>query len=138
MPLQHVRRFRRCPQILVRCPAGAIDAIEARGPLARALGLAGLRGMPAGALLLRRCRSVHTVGMRFPIDVVFLAAGRVAEVRPAVGRSRIASVRGARHTLELAAGEAERLGLRPGAPVQSTSGATAAGAGRTNTRAPIS
>ena len=35
--------------------------------------LRGLRGRDGveGALLLRPCRSVHTLGMRFPIDVAF-------------------------------------------------------------------
>ena len=39
----------------------------------RLLGLALLRREHAGAgLLIPRCRSVHTFGMRFPIDVLFL------------------------------------------------------------------
>jgi uncharacterized protein len=37
---------------------------------ARSRGLLGRDGVD-GALLLRPCRSVHTVGMRFPIDVAF-------------------------------------------------------------------
>jgi uncharacterized membrane protein (UPF0127 family) len=37
---------------------------------ARARGLLGRDGYE-GALVLRPCRQVHTVGMRFPIDVAF-------------------------------------------------------------------
>lgn len=41
--------------------------------LSRLLGLALLRPARAGeGLLIPRCRSVHTFGMRFPIHVVFV------------------------------------------------------------------
>lgn len=36
----------------------------------RARGLLGRPGF-TGALVIRRCRQVHTIGMRFPIDVAF-------------------------------------------------------------------
>ena len=40
---------------------------------ARAMGLLGQRGLPAGrGLLIRPCRSIHTWFMRFPLDVIFL------------------------------------------------------------------
>ncbi|HMC43026.1 MAG TPA: DUF192 domain-containing protein, partial [Acidimicrobiales bacterium] len=42
----------------------------------RVLGLVG-RDHYEGALLLRPARSVHTVGMRFPIDVAFCDADLV-------------------------------------------------------------
>ena len=45
-----------------------------RGPLARARGLLGRDGID-GAMLLNRARSVHTIGMRFAIDVAFCGAG---------------------------------------------------------------
>jgi uncharacterized protein len=39
----------------------------------RLLGLAGMRALPPRAgLLIPNCRSVHTFGMRFPIDVLFV------------------------------------------------------------------
>jgi uncharacterized membrane protein (UPF0127 family) len=77
--------------------------------------LRGLLGRAAPhPLLVVPARSVHTCGMRFAIDAVFLDAGlrvvRVVTLRP----WRFASARGARAVLELPAGEAERLGLRPG------------------------
>jgi hypothetical protein len=53
--------------------------------------------------------------MRYPIDVVFLdRRGSVRKVARALPPWRIAICVGARHTLELAAGEARRLGLTPG------------------------
>jgi hypothetical protein len=45
----------------------------ARTPQARLLGLAWMADLPADcALLIPRCRSVHTFGMRFALEVVFL------------------------------------------------------------------
>jgi len=68
------RRFRR----LGRLRAGGIDVPVATGFRSRLLGLALLGRERAGpGLLIPRCRSVHTFGMRFPIDIVFLdSAGR--------------------------------------------------------------
>jgi uncharacterized protein len=79
-------------------------------------GLMGVAELPAGTgLLLPRTRSVHTHFMRFPIDVVFLdGERRVVAIRPALRPWRMASARGARSVLELAAGECARLGLAPG------------------------
>ncbi len=65
-------------------------------------------------LLIAPCNSVHTIGMRYAIDVVFLnREGRVLKVFPAVKPLRFAAARGARQVIELAAGEAARLGLAP-------------------------
>lgn len=87
---------------------------------ARLLGLAGLRREAAGAgLLIPRCRSVHTFGMRFALDLVFLDGdGRVLAVRREVPPRRLAWHRRAGAVLELPAGEggdpgpAEPLGPR--------------------------
>lgn len=68
--------------------------------------------LPGQGLWLEPCGQVHTLGMRYPIDVVTLAAtGEVLAIETLapwrVGR-RIA---GAASVVELAAGEAARLGL---------------------------
>lgn len=75
----------------------------ARGFRARLLGLAGLRREQAGAgLLIPRCSSVHTFGMRFPLDLVFLDAhGREISSRRRVEPRRIAFDRRAAAVLEL-------------------------------------
>lgn len=53
--------------------------------------------------------------MRFAVDAVFLGAdGVVLRVAGGLRPWRAASQRGARAVLELAAGEAERRGVRPG------------------------
>jgi uncharacterized membrane protein (UPF0127 family) len=69
----------------------------------RMLGLALLRRERAGrGLLIPRCRSVHTFGMRFRIDVLFLDEGnRVIELRRAVPPCRVIRCPGAMAVLEL-------------------------------------
>lgn len=79
----------------------------------------GLLGRPPLAacegLLIMRCSSVHTVGMRYPIDVVFLDRhGGIARVVENLRPMRMAMCLRAASVLELAAGQAKRLALRPG------------------------
>jgi uncharacterized membrane protein (UPF0127 family) len=63
------RRLERLPE---RHVAG-IAVRVADTPLARLAGLALLDEPPPGtALLIPRCRSVHTFGMRFALDLVWL------------------------------------------------------------------
>jgi len=75
----------------------------ATSPRSRLLGLALLERDAAGpGLLIPRCRSLHTFGMRFRLDLVFLdAAGRVVELRRGVPPMRIARCRSAESVLEL-------------------------------------
>ncbi|MEA2412847.1 MAG: uncharacterized protein QOC77_3408 [Thermoleophilaceae bacterium] len=70
---------------------------------ARLLGLAWLREVPPGhALLIPRCRSVHTFGMRFPLDIVFLdERGQSLRTERDVKRRRVLACRGAVAVLEL-------------------------------------
>ena len=114
------RRLRRLP---VAASGGRLQVRVALGLRARLLGLAGLRAAPAGVgLLLPRTRSVHTFGMRFALDLVWLdARGRVARVDAAVPPRRVRACHAARAVLELAAGGADRAGLRPGAMALSAS-----------------
>lgn len=82
----------------------------------RLRGLLGTAALPAGnALLLKPCNSVHTVGMRYPIDVVFLDRdARVLKVVPSLPPWRSAGCSGSRMALELPAGTATRTGIEPG------------------------
>ena len=83
----------------------------------RMAGLLGRRALPDGeALVFERCRAVHTVGMRFPIDVVFVDRGwRVVAVRHAVGPGRVLGpVWGAWGVIEMASGSLARAGLKVG------------------------
>jgi uncharacterized protein len=82
----------------------------------RAVGLLATPALddPCG-LWITPCNSVHTLGMRYPIDVVFVRGdGTVAKVVDWLPPWRAAGCRGARATLELRAGLATRLQLRPG------------------------
>jgi uncharacterized membrane protein (UPF0127 family) len=77
----------------------------ATGFRARLLGLALLRRERAGeGLLIPRCRSVHTFGMRFPIDIHFLDGdGELISTRRAVGPWRVVRDPSAAAVLELPA-----------------------------------
>jgi uncharacterized membrane protein (UPF0127 family) len=81
---------------------------------ARRRGLLGRDGIE-GALLLTPASAVHTMGMRFAIDVAYLDRKllvlAVRTMRP--GRVGLPRFR-ARHVLEAEAGAMERWGLRPG------------------------
>jgi uncharacterized membrane protein (UPF0127 family) len=69
---------------------------------ARLVGLALRREPPGYALLLPRTRAVHTFGMRFPLDLVWLdAAGAVVRVDRAVPPRRLRACAGAAAVLEV-------------------------------------
>ena len=77
----------------------------------------GVPASRAGAgLWLQPCNAVHTFGMRFPIDIVYVGTdGTVLAVRELVGPWRLtAPVRGARAVLEVPAGTAGTQGLLAG------------------------
>ncbi|MBP0594868.1 DUF192 domain-containing protein [Paraburkholderia sp. LEh10] len=60
------------------------------------------------ALWLEPCNAIHTFGMRFPIDVVFIdASGRVLTIHPDVGRARMLVCWRARAALEMRAHAAQ-------------------------------
>jgi len=104
------RRLRRLPSADFALPQLAgCDVRRARDPLARLLGLAGLRTLPpAAGLLLPRTRSVHTCGMRFALDLVWLdGEGGVVRVDRGVRPWRVRACRAARAVVELpSAGDA--------------------------------
>jgi len=79
----------------------------------------GLLGRPAltqeQGLWIEPCPSVHTIGMRYAIDVVFLdKSGRVKKICDHLKPLRFSSCTGARISLELAAGMAKTMGIRKG------------------------
>ncbi len=87
------------------CPSGAA---------ARARGLLGRTGLTDGeGLWLKPCNGIHTVGMRFGIDVIILSENlTVMAVRSRVRPWRIVLPASAgRSTLELAAGTADETGV---------------------------
>ncbi|MFJ4811531.1 DUF192 domain-containing protein [Streptomyces longwoodensis] len=85
---------------------------------ARTRGLLGRDGV-TGALLLTPANSIHTVGMRIPIDVAYLDRHlkvlAVRTMRP--GRLGLPRLR-SRHVLEAEAGAMRRWGVEAGARVE--------------------
>lgn len=62
-----------------------------------------------GALVIPTCRWVHTIGMRFPIDVAFLDDAGTVVKTVRMGRHRLGlPVRGATWVIEAQAGAFER------------------------------
>jgi uncharacterized membrane protein (UPF0127 family) len=94
-------RFRGLPTAEVL----GVEVRVATGLIARLLGLASLSRSRAGhGLLIPRCRSVHTFGMRFDLDIYFLdERNRILRRHPAVPRRRILACTGAKAVLELPA-----------------------------------
>lgn len=94
-----------------RALPGGLTLLVAGDRRARARGLARLDALPAGhALLLERCRSVHTAGMRFALDLLWLdAAGALVRLDRAVAPRRLRTCLRARAVVEAAAGEGERF-----------------------------
>jgi len=98
------------PPRLAALPArplpGGLRLALASSRRARLRGLAGLAGLPADVgLELPRCRSVHTLGMRFALDLVWLDfEGAVVRLDRAVAPLRLRSCRGARSVVEVSAG----------------------------------
>ena len=86
----------------------------ARGIAPRLLGLAVLLRRHAGpGLLIPRCRSVHTVGMLFRLDLIFLDdRGRPLREMPGVPPFRVVCCPGAESVLELPHDPPRRLRRR--------------------------
>lgn len=105
--------------VLLRPPAGAPlvpRAWRADTALTRMRGLLGRRPLVAGeALLITSCSSIHTVGMRYALDVAFVDAGeRVVKLCRNLPPLRAAWSWRSRHAVEMVAGEIDRLGLAVG------------------------
>jgi uncharacterized protein len=106
VPPPRLRRLPPTSSAALPRALAAHDIRRASTPLARLRGLAGLRVLPPQTgLLLPRTRSVHTLGMRFALDLVWLdGAGNVVRVDRAVKPGRMRSCRTARAVVELSAG----------------------------------
>jgi uncharacterized membrane protein (UPF0127 family) len=99
---------------LLRSGRVLASAEVAQTPLARWAGLLG-RASLEGALVLPRVRAIHTLGMRFTIDVAYLDRElRVLEVTLGVPPWRIGRPRLCWAVMEAEAGAFERWGLSPG------------------------
>ena len=112
------RNLLHVPQRLVNRRTGQVvfhDVQTARRISQRAKGLLGTSVLAEGqALLIPRARQVHTIGMRYPLDLVFCDGSlEVIAVRRNVTPWRVTPiVWKARSVIECAAGGAE--GVLPG------------------------
>lgn len=90
---------------------GDLVVFEARTWNARRRGLAGLPELPASVgLLIAPCRSIHTFGMAFPLDLIWLdRAGDVRGVTEAVPPRRLRSDLRGHSVIEVAAGRGRRF-----------------------------
>ncbi len=84
--------------------------------LERSRGLLGRDPLAAGdGLLITPCNAVHTFGMGYPIDLVYVARDRrVRKIVSGLRPRRLSWCPGAHAVLELAAGAAARLQLNEG------------------------
>ena len=100
----------RTGQVIASRPTAAVDSATRR------TGLLKHDKMPDGfALIIAPCNAVHTFGMRFAIDLLFVAKdGTVLKVCHAVPRRRIAASWGAFATIELASGALQHAPMQVG------------------------
>jgi uncharacterized membrane protein (UPF0127 family) len=90
----------------------AVEVAESFGPRLR--GLLGRDGID-GALLMRPAKSVHTIGMRFPLDVAFCGRDLTVLEVTTMAPFRLALPRLKAHcVIEAEAGAFERWRLQPG------------------------
>lgn len=112
-------------QIAIRTDDGRVVCQRcgvADGPLTRMRGLLGRPQLDADeGLLLKPAGSVHTLFMRFPIDVVFVdKKGHIIRIVRDLPPWRLAGGRRARVVLELPAGTCERANIAVGMQLRFT------------------
>lgn len=94
--------------------AEAVDLADSSGK--RRKGLLGRDSLgPGEALWIVPCEAIHTCGMRFPIDVLYLDRNkRIRKVCNAILPWRLSVCLSAHSVLELPAGIIEHTGTQPG------------------------
>ncbi|TET51440.1 MAG: DUF192 domain-containing protein [Actinomycetota bacterium] len=95
----------------------ASNVITASSFFQRFLGLLAFRPLEGSeGLLIKDCKSIHTIGMRYNIDVIFIdSGGRVAAIFEDMAPFRFSPyIREACSVLELKAGSAGMASIRIG------------------------
>jgi uncharacterized membrane protein (UPF0127 family) len=102
----YAERFDGLPR---RSLTHGLTVVEARTSRSRRRGLARLDALPPDhALLIPRCPAVHTFGMRFALDLIWLGKGeRVVRVDRNVPTKRMRACLRARAVIETMAGQAD-------------------------------
>lgn len=105
MAVELDQRFKGLPLI----PHGDLAVIEAQTSSSRRRGLARLDALPADhALHIPQCPAVHTFGMRFALDLIWLRKdGAIARIDRDVAPARMRICVRARSVVETVAGHAD-------------------------------
>lgn len=92
------------------------DVMQTTRPLERMRGLLGREPLKNGqGLLITDCPSVHTFGMQYPIDLIFLNKDwQIKKLVSTLKPYRMAWAWGASMVIEMADGTLSGLGLEPG------------------------
>jgi uncharacterized membrane protein (UPF0127 family) len=113
----HTKRNSRLKVLNLTRQAVLADCVEvADHGATRRKGLLGRSGLAAGeGLWIVPCESVHTFGMKFPIDLVYLDRNKkVKKVRSGVPPWRLSACLSAHSVIELASGTIHTTQTRPG------------------------
>jgi len=104
-------RFAELPAIDL---GDGLTVYEARTWVSRRDGLSGLPELPPQwGLWIAPCRSIHTVGMRFSLDLIWLdGEDQVLDVAHDVAPRRQRTRWAARSVIEVAAGQGDRFAAR--------------------------
>jgi uncharacterized membrane protein (UPF0127 family) len=86
----------------------------------RLKGLLGTTGLPKGqALLIRPCNSVHTFGMKYDIDVLFVdKEGQIRKIVASMRHGRVAYCSDSAYVIEMAGGSVAGAGVNVGEYLQ--------------------
>lgn len=100
--------------------ATSVDVADSAA--ARSRGLLGRKGLaPGEGLWISPCEAVHTFGMQFSIDLIYLdRRRRVKKIRRNVAPWRLSACLSAHSVIELAASSVREDDLRPGDIVELT------------------
>ncbi|MCU7906772.1 MAG: DUF192 domain-containing protein [Candidatus Thiodiazotropha sp. (ex Epidulcina cf. delphinae)] len=112
-PMKIMALRRRVADRPARDEATGLQVRLADGYLSRLSGLLGKKRLnDSEGLLLKRCSAVHTIGMRYPLDLVFMdRQGKVLKCREGVKPCRAVAGGGAYYTLELNQGVIRKQGI---------------------------
>ncbi len=113
-PRLELKCFRVVNQTRDTCLAANIEVADSDGK--RTKGLLGRKSLPPqGGLWIVPCEAVHSFGMQFPIDLVYLdRAYRVKKVRANLRPWKISACFTAHSVLELPVGAIEQSRTQPG------------------------
>lgn len=100
----------------------AYKGILANTFFTRLKGLLGTKNLDEGTgLIIRPCNSIHTVGMKYAIDVVFLdKQDRIVKVINAMPAGKFSLCSGSSYVIELPAGTIEATGTVVGDKISLT------------------